>query len=608
MVVQVLEPNTRTLLHDALRPPDGFELDTAVGTTYSLDLIAMLSTPVSFALFDLDTADVSADSAGLEILESVRRYADRITVFTMAGQVSVPAAYRSVLVYCENSIIQVRRPREHRVFHPKVWVLRFRDPSTGDFRHRVLVLSRNLTYDRSWDISLRVDEADGESGVACAGPLSEFLRELPSLSTEQMSAERFEQIESLATSLEDCRLEVPRPFVDMEFLPIGITSSKWPFPEFSERTLVISPFLSGSVLSRIQESTKRLQVVSRPEELDALPVAQLPDEALVLSPYADSPDESDSATLRGLHAKVYVMESGKRTQWWLGSANATTAAFHGNAEMLVRLEGSTNSVGISGLLAPSTAEPSLRSILEEYVRDSDAPSDGEVEPRSVEEELLIDIAVGGLRVKVGAAQKDPNERDIYPVSIETDVIIPSVLQVSVRPLSLPAHGELRPLRVDMPASWSGLSLQSITPYVVVQIQGDRAADRIQRIVLATLIDAPAHRREVVLAQIIADQAGFLRYLLLLLADGGFDQGTLQELARGLTGGEWKAREWGAIPLLESLLRTLSRNPAGLLHVNRLLEDLRQTEEGSTLIPTEFQATWEPISAILTELLSTEQHP
>jgi hypothetical protein len=111
-----------------------------------------------------------------------------------------------------------------------------------------------------------------------------------------------------------------------------------------------------------------------------------------------------------------------------------------------------------------------------------------------------------------------------------------------------------------------------------------------------------------LAQIIADQAGFLRYLLLLLADGGFDQGTLQELARGLTGGEWKAREWGAIPLLESLLRTLSRNPAGLLHVNRLLEDLRQTEEGSTLIPTEFQATWEPISAILTELLSTEQHP
>ena len=38
----MLEPRDRQLLFDALRPPDGFRFDQGVGTTYSLDLLALV--------------------------------------------------------------------------------------------------------------------------------------------------------------------------------------------------------------------------------------------------------------------------------------------------------------------------------------------------------------------------------------------------------------------------------------------------------------------------------------------------------------------------------------------------------------------------------------
>ena len=49
----MLEPNSRQLLRDALRPPAGYILDRAISTTFSLDLMALLTIPVSFTFFQL---------------------------------------------------------------------------------------------------------------------------------------------------------------------------------------------------------------------------------------------------------------------------------------------------------------------------------------------------------------------------------------------------------------------------------------------------------------------------------------------------------------------------------------------------------------------------
>ena len=81
----MLEPNSRQLLRDALRPPPGYALDRAVTTTFSLDLMALLTIPVSFTFFQLKDDDGPPAVDPLALLEALRRYAGRITVFCQAG-------------------------------------------------------------------------------------------------------------------------------------------------------------------------------------------------------------------------------------------------------------------------------------------------------------------------------------------------------------------------------------------------------------------------------------------------------------------------------------------------------------------------------------------
>ena len=92
-----LTPESRVMLTDALRPPAGHRLDVAVGTTYSLDLTALLLAPLSFALFDqANSNDLADDSASgldpIRLLEAVRRHAQHTTVFCQAGGIHVPAS------------------------------------------------------------------------------------------------------------------------------------------------------------------------------------------------------------------------------------------------------------------------------------------------------------------------------------------------------------------------------------------------------------------------------------------------------------------------------------------------------------------------------------
>src|SRR3954470_13199098 len=102
----MLEANDLRTLLDALRPPAGYQLDRAVGTTYSLDLYALVSAPLAFALFDTESgSDTGVNIAALP--QAIRRYSDRIDVFCQAGQIALPASYRPIVAYLEASVHEV---------------------------------------------------------------------------------------------------------------------------------------------------------------------------------------------------------------------------------------------------------------------------------------------------------------------------------------------------------------------------------------------------------------------------------------------------------------------------------------------------------------------
>ena len=100
---------------------------------------------------------IQADPLGL--LHTVRLYADRIRIFCQAGQIKIPRDHQLLLSHLEGSVFEVAAPREDGVFHPKVWALRFQMEGQPTL-YRLLVLSRNLTFDRSRDTSLVLDGED----------------------------------------------------------------------------------------------------------------------------------------------------------------------------------------------------------------------------------------------------------------------------------------------------------------------------------------------------------------------------------------------------------------------------------------------------------------
>ena len=115
-----LTPHDRTQLLESLRPPASYRLHTAIATTYSVDLMAMMVAPVGFTLFDIDpNAEDFAKQDPLEIVEAIRRHANQIVLFHEAGRIAVPRQHRPLFAYLEDRLIAVQAPKANRRFIPR---------------------------------------------------------------------------------------------------------------------------------------------------------------------------------------------------------------------------------------------------------------------------------------------------------------------------------------------------------------------------------------------------------------------------------------------------------------------------------------------------------
>ena len=109
----------------------------------------------------------------LALLEGAERIAGRLLVFTDAGHIQAHRRPHSRLCsLLERIIVEVAAP-SGGAFHPKMWALRFNRARRRTRCLRLLVLSRNLTRDWSWDVALTL------AGVVvkrAAGPQATFVR------------------------------------------------------------------------------------------------------------------------------------------------------------------------------------------------------------------------------------------------------------------------------------------------------------------------------------------------------------------------------------------------------------------------------------------------
>ena len=219
----MLAPDSRALLLDALRPPSGHSLDRAVATTFTLDLETALMVPLAFAGFRFEE-----QPDPVEVMEALRGMGERFDIFCQAGAIDAGSWPSDLVALLEHVIREVRRPRPGHIFHPKIWVLRFLDRSEEP-SYRLLVLSRNLTGDRSWDTILWLDGRPEERPLAINEPLARFVAALPGLSVTRLPPGRRAALAALAEELRRVRWDRPAGVRELRFHPIGLPGSP-PFP------------------------------------------------------------------------------------------------------------------------------------------------------------------------------------------------------------------------------------------------------------------------------------------------------------------------------------------------------------------------------------------
>jgi len=616
----MLTPDNRQLFLDALKPPDGYQFDRGIGTTFTLDLITLLITPLSLALFDRASVDEALHDP-LILLEGLRRNADRLTIFCQAGYISIPPKDNYLYRYLEDMVVEVDAPGGG-VFHPKVWLLRYISEDAPTI-YRLLNLSRNLTFDRSWDLMMQLEGelADRKVGFSRNRAISDFIRTLPDLALRETSTRVKNDIDLLYDEVRKVNFSSPDGFEGYpKFYPSGIPGYRsYRFSDDFSRLMIISPFLTNSFLNRITKIGGNHILISRVSSIDEISLHarknfeklfvlgdfanQDPDDMASLDsdPESTETESQKKIELSGLHAKLFIMESGWNVRWLLGSANATDAAFKGhNVEFMIELNGKKSRFGIDKILGNQDDDSSLLALLKPYPTPEErieldtfeAKADeiaNEIRKWSVETEFSLDVqenndALFDLEL-AGSQENQPTSGDF---------------KIACWPVSLPnSYAQvLNVHQVTKPLLFSNLTAVRITPFFAFQVDVnvEQATHQARFVLRLPIKNLPENRDDLIISAIIEDQGQFLRYLRLLLSgEHSLSEGVdwlRIDLSKQSTSTSWEDLD---LPLLEDLIRALSRSPKEKIdRIAEIVEQLRRTPQGQQIIPPEFDHLWETI--------------
>lgn len=330
---------------------DGFIVDYAVLTTYSLDMPSLLS--ISFTLGTMsDLSDAAMHSPHL-VLEAVNKSAGKFAVFCNAGCIAVPQANSKVYTLLERSIVQISLPTKGRGFvnfHPKVWVIKETNPDTEESQMKVVVLSRNLTCSNDLDV---VCELVGRIGTKSSTKrartkhksLSDFLSWLADRSTNKIR----KQIRSLINELDYVeRFELnDSPFDEYDFFPMGIDGYngtehclETEMLDHAAEMVVISPFIDYKTLKVMSDcSPKSRKTLITCHTSVTNEILQLFYSDGVYVPKEVLTDKVEKDVTVNIHEKVYFIRNNQTgyNYLYLGSTNATQNGFSRNVEFLLRL-------------------------------------------------------------------------------------------------------------------------------------------------------------------------------------------------------------------------------------------------------------------------------
>jgi len=586
---------------------EGYKFAKAIGTTYSLDLKALIAVPVAFRFSGALDAESMKDP--FQLFLSLKDTADKIDVFCQLGGINANTKSHRLYRFLERTIHEILIP-EGKAFHPKVWVVRYEHDSLPA-RYKVIVLTRNMTFDSCWDMTVMMEglvnpnpsKVDGKTNK----PLTDFIKYL----------------------YETCKLDIPQQFLNelmsvkfrpsgddehyhLEFFPLGIPGSKIMIDLFTkgnydcDEIVAVSPFISDGIIKILKSSTNKLTLISRLDTFKKLDLSVLKDvrcfrinDQIVegssklevesgtssneLNMIAEGENQlADWKMPNDLHAKAFLFKHGATYDLYIGSANATHNAHHGNIEFMVMLQGERRN---SAQLFIDSFFSESEDFIIPYVPDplSEVPPADDLEKELDEQWRWMLSLLSSLKCE--AVKK--NEHD-YDLIIDPAIfpVLKEGTRISIRPFHLQVdkaksiHSGIGDL------TFSDIDPADLSCFFIVELTLMRDKEISKAAVFKLPVsNMPENREEYVVRSLFNNKKDFFRLLRMLLSEDLVDAilGSIEDDESTLPGTSWSAFTGVDTPLFERLMKAASRDKKKLIDIDRIVSLFEKDEVGDYIV-------------------------
>lgn len=594
----------RTDYNIILMPPDGYKLDKAIGTTYSLDLEAL--TAVAICLGLSEETDSKLMQNPISMLNALQKVSDKIILFCEAGQIKAPLKPTALSILLEKMVVEVALPKDRQLgrypaFHPKTWVLSYVNKD-GDKKYRFVVMSRNLTFDRSWDVSFSMDSSRMVRQKKKTKPIINFLDFLSgSVSNNVKDAgKKRTLIRNMQVELADVSFSLDsKEFGEnFEILPLGIGKNAYQMSEdvlFStdrnsadstfHELVVMSPFLSESVIAdfniaeRGLSDSKRTLITRRSElsklkemDTDNFTIYVLKDE-IVDGEDAISDVMTDKMK-QDIHAKIYIRRKYADVDLYLGSMNASYSAINKNVEMMLWLGTKNKYLNGEKFLKDIFCGPAddVKNPFEK-VTVMDAVQDIDGDNKNALEQKIKELC----RAKRKATITEDNYGK-YKVTVE----FPGV--TSDKTIMVSPFNSKQEHTLCEKIEFTDLEILQLSEFY--ELTAKEGEDEIHRIIMIPTIGFPEDRESAVVNSIVKDRASFVEYIAFVLGDD-YLASMLEKKQIGESGIFQHSND--AMPVLyEKMLKTSVEEPERFRDIGYVLKMVTDKE----IIPDEFRELYD----------------
>ncbi len=540
---------------------DGCTINFAVGLTYSLDLEALLTVPLTIG--NLEELDRDIKVSPTSILRGIHEASGKMVIFCNKGSIDAPKQKYTVFPLLENSIFEVSKGAKDEEmlsnFHPKLWLVHETDKQGVDWL-KLSVMSRNLTFSTCLDICCsmrgRIYKSRSRKGTEKHAPLRDMLLWLSHnyIQHDKKKQTKVEEVANLLDYVE--KFDLDEPFQSngddgYSFYPFVFNEKVFSYYAESikslligKRILVVSPFIDIKTLQWLTMKNKKDRnrtnsILITRKEYVTQDVFNLFEEVWVPN---DTMLDNTTAELN-LHAKMYLVQCGGDDSGYtlyLGSANATNNAFHRNVEFLLRLH------------YAQTTKDRIDELKKEITGDHRfIQLDGPNPQASNKHEY--DNAERKLKYALHCLKKatiTPSEKEgLYNATLHFSDSFDK--EIKVRPLQCEGYWQT----IDCNVRFTDLYLESLSEFYVLSIQKKEMVTKVHT------IGMPKERDSSIYQSIVTTKEGLVDFIAFMLSDTPtefiFEQSILRKSERnnGRT-----QRNLVTMPIYEQLLKKASTDP------------------------------------------------